>query len=35
MMLSVSKSIREFNGISGSPNMGAHVGKYGDERAKI
>ena len=26
MTLSVSKFIRDFNGISGSPNMGAHIG---------
>jgi hypothetical protein len=35
MMPSVSKFIIEFNGISGDPNMGAHVAMYGDERAKI
>ena len=35
MTLSVSKFILESKGISGAPNMGAHAGMYGDERAKI
>ena len=34
MTPSVSKFIIEFKGISGDPNMGAHVAMYGDERAK-